>query len=113
RAATSAAPATTAPTRRTRAKKQYAGPTARPTPGAGRPAPPRQISAARAVPGRRGLAHSRVMGDPGDRIRDLLASRRLTVELEQGLERRARLYADRLNQRLATHGDTDPYDVDD
>jgi hypothetical protein len=53
------------------------------------------------------------MADHGDRIRDLLASRRLSVELEQQLERRARLYGDRLNQRLAAQGDTDPYDVDD
>jgi hypothetical protein len=43
----------------------------------------------------------------------LLVSRRLTVELEQGLERRARLYADRLDRLLAAQGDTDPYDVID
>jgi len=47
-----------------------------------------------------------------DRLRDLLASRPLRVELTLPLERRVRLYADRLNQRLAAQGDTDPYDVE-
>ncbi len=51
------------------------------------------------------------MSEPGDRLRDLLADRPLTVRLEAGLERRARLYADRLNGRLAKQGDTDPYDT--
>jgi len=49
------------------------------------------------------------MDQPDDRLRDLLADRPLTVQLELRLERRARLYADRLNQRLAAQGDTDPY----
>ena len=52
------------------------------------------------------------MGQRDDRLHDLLASRPLTVQLELRLERRARLYADRLNRRLAAQGDTDPYDVD-
>ena len=49
---------------------------------------------------------------PDDRLGDLLAHRPLTVELELRLERRIRLYADRLNQRLAKEGDTDPYQLD-
>jgi hypothetical protein len=51
--------------------------------------------------------------DPRDRLSRLLASRPLTVQLEGRLEHRIRLYADRLNRRLASEGDTDPYDVDD
>jgi len=52
------------------------------------------------------------MDQPDDRLRDLLADRPLTVALELRLERRARLYADRLNQRLAAQGDCDPYNID-
>jgi hypothetical protein len=53
-----------------------------------------------------------VVADPDDRLHDLLARRPLSVELELRLERRVRLYADRLNRRLAEQGDTDPYDVE-
>jgi hypothetical protein len=53
------------------------------------------------------------MPDPNQRLRQLLADRPLTVQLEQRLEHRIRLYADRLNRRLAAQGDTDPYSVDE
>ncbi len=52
------------------------------------------------------------MDQRDDRLRDLLADRPLTVALELRLERRARLYADRLNRRLPAQGDTDPYNID-
>jgi hypothetical protein len=48
------------------------------------------------------------MSEPGDRLDDLLAHRPLTVRLEAGLERRAHLYADRLNPAPRREGDTDP-----
>ena len=53
------------------------------------------------------------MDDRDDPLNDLLAARPLSVELELRLERRARLYADRLNQRLGAQGDADLYDIDD
>jgi hypothetical protein len=52
------------------------------------------------------------MGDPHHRLRELLACRPLTVQLEQRLEHRVRRYADRLNQRLAAEGVDDPYVLD-
>jgi hypothetical protein len=45
------------------------------------------------------------------RLVEMLASRRLEVDLELGLERRVRAYAERLNARLALEGDRDPYDL--
>jgi hypothetical protein len=51
--------------------------------------------------------------DSDDRLHDLLANRAVRVQLELRLERRLRLYADRLNRRLAAQGDTDPYDLGD
>ena len=53
------------------------------------------------------------MHEPVQRLRQLLAGRPLTVELRRRIEHRIRLYADRLNRRLAAEGDTDPYRVDD
>jgi hypothetical protein len=53
------------------------------------------------------------MTDPAQHLRQMLAERPLTVQVEQRLEHRIRLYADRLNRRLAAQGDTDPYRVDD
>lgn len=47
------------------------------------------------------------------RVRELLASRPLTVELELLLERRVREYGERLNTRLAQSGDDDLYDLAD
>ena len=53
------------------------------------------------------------MTDSDDLMSDLLAHRSLVVRLELRLERRIRLYADRLNRRLAAYGDAIPYDVED
>jgi hypothetical protein len=47
------------------------------------------------------------------RLRELLASRRLEVDLEVAIERRVRAYGERLNARLALEDDGDPYDVSD
>jgi hypothetical protein len=47
------------------------------------------------------------------RLRELLASRRLEVDLEVAIERRVRAYGERLNARLALEGDHDPYDLSD
>jgi len=46
-----------------------------------------------------------------ERLRDLLSSRTLEVDLELTLERRVRAYAQRLNERLARSGDNDLYDT--
>jgi hypothetical protein len=48
------------------------------------------------------------MSDGRGELDDLLAQRPLVVELERIVERRVRLYADRLNRRLASAGDSDP-----
>ena len=47
-----------------------------------------------------------------DWLDDLLSERPLTVALELTVERRIRLYADRLARRLEQVGDDDPYDID-
>ena len=49
----------------------------------------------------------------GERLREMLEHRELTVDLEGALERRVRAYGERLNARLAVEGDDDPYDLDD
>jgi hypothetical protein len=51
--------------------------------------------------------------DGDEDLGDLLAQRPLTVALELILERRVRLYADRLNRRLGESGDSDLYNVDE
>ncbi len=53
------------------------------------------------------------MSPSDDWLEDLLSERPLTVALELTIERRIRLYADRLARRLAELGDDDPYDLDD
>jgi hypothetical protein len=47
------------------------------------------------------------------RLRELLANRPLTVDLELVVERRVREYGAQLNARLALEGDRDPYDLSD
>jgi hypothetical protein len=47
------------------------------------------------------------------RLRELLAHRPLTVDLELVVERRVREYGARLNARLAESGDGDLYDLAD
>jgi hypothetical protein len=51
--------------------------------------------------------------DGDEDLGDLLAQRPLTVALELILERRVRLYADRLNRRLGESSDSDLYNVDE